>query len=214
MRRRWKIAQKAELKWWKNYLGKHESTEYLQWKKSYWIDFLNKIAVHPKKDDICLDAGCGPAGINIVLGNTSFTCVDPLLNSYREQFNAHTVQNEKHQFRQQHLEDLKETAHYDLIFCLNVINHVSDWKLAGQNLWNALKPGGTLVLSTDVHRIPWLKYPFRLFQWDILHPQQHSESDYLHWFKSAFRESALVRNNTLKKTGFFRYQVFVLKKEN
>jgi|GEM_PF-6859003 len=43
VRKRLKLAQKAELIWWRNYLKKKEKTEYLKWKKNYWNDFLDRI---------------------------------------------------------------------------------------------------------------------------------------------------------------------------
>jgi len=62
---KWKIAQKLELKWWKNYLNKKDVDQYLQWKRDYWNQFLADISesVSLQPDSNVLDAGSGPAGI-------------------------------------------------------------------------------------------------------------------------------------------------------
>lgn len=214
MRTRWKIAQKAELNWWKKYLKNRPTPEYLAWKKDYWEDFMSRINIHPDANDICLDAGCGPAGINLALEHVqSVKAIDPLWNSYAEQLSvAQKVSANGHQFQQLLLEDLNETEVYNYVFCLNVINHVSDWEKATQNLWNALKPGGTLILSSDVHRFPWLRFPFRLMQWDILHPQQHSLDDYIHLFQRTMPDYKMKIQLKHSSKGVFDYYIFVLEK--
>lgn len=213
MRTRWKIAQKAELIWWKNYLKKKDKTSYLKWKKNYWDQFLLKLGIEVKDGSTTLDAGCGPAGIFISLGNTQCTATDPLLNSYLENLEVLDANDYPYvAFRNESLEDLNEQEKYDLIFCLNAINHVSDWKKSQQNLWNALKPGAQLVLSSDVHRFPGLRYPFRLFQGDILHPHQHSLKEYEAFFKTELPNAKLLKSVLYKKDGLFNYYVFLLEK--
>ena len=40
---KWKLAQTIELRWWKNYLGDKNPTEYRAWKKQYWLNLLSGI---------------------------------------------------------------------------------------------------------------------------------------------------------------------------
>jgi len=81
---KWKIAQFAEIRWWKNYLKNQTVEDYLVYKKDYWVKFIDKIPAQyrPNKGDNILDAGCGPAGVFIVMEEHQVTAVDPLLEQY------------------------------------------------------------------------------------------------------------------------------------
>ena len=74
---RWKIAQAAEMRWWKTYLKKKPVADYLQNKKAYWHRVLKLADVHIKDSDLVLDAGCGPAGIFIILNNNTVDAIGP-----------------------------------------------------------------------------------------------------------------------------------------
>ena len=82
---RWQFAQMLEIRWWKNYLKKKEVGNYLEWKKNYWNNFLLSIPVDLlKPGQLVLDAGCGPAGIFIVLSQHQVIGVGPLTDQYRQ----------------------------------------------------------------------------------------------------------------------------------
>ena len=78
---RWKIAQFFEKWWWKRYLKPKNKEEYLAWKRDYWINFLHRADIKVPVSATTLDAGCGPAGIFMVMPEKS-TAIDPLLSSY------------------------------------------------------------------------------------------------------------------------------------
>ena len=42
----------------------------------------------------------------------------------------------------------EEREHYDLVICLEVIEHIADTELAVKNIHDLLKPGGIMILST------------------------------------------------------------------
>ena len=81
---RWRIAQFCELRWWRRYLSRREKTGYLDWKRRYWLDFLQKSAVLLPPGARVLDAGCGPAGIFTVLHDQATDALDPLLADYEK----------------------------------------------------------------------------------------------------------------------------------
>ena len=56
------------------------------------------------------------------------------------------------------IEDLEEVEKYDVIFCMNVINHVNNIELAYQKLIRALKPNGKIIVSIDAHNYSFLKH--------------------------------------------------------
>lgn len=213
MNLRWRIAQWGELRWWKAYLGNTGHTEYLQRKRVYWQRLLATIGISPPPGSRVLDAGCGPAGIFIALDHCRVDALDPLLDQYRQVFDFFRFENFPYtQFLTQPLETLPPSISYDYIFCLNAINHVDQLTEALHRLVAALSTEGMLVLSVDVHRRPFLKYLFRLFQADLLHPHQHDKADYEAMLT---HEGLHVQTSMLLKKGWvFNYVVFVAKQSN
>lgn len=210
---RWKIAQFTERLWWKNYLRGKSPEDYLRWKQNYWLNFLQACGIEQNllHGQNVLDAGCGPAGIFCILEQSHITAIDPLLDSYShdlQHFSPALYPNVV--FQTSTIEQFNTTAVFDYIFCLNAINHVRDIELAFKQLSLSTKPGGTLVLSSDLHRNKRFKQIFRLFKADILHPQQHDLADYKAYLHQAGFE--LERHFTQKQDFFFDYEVFICKK--
>ena len=208
---RWKIAQTAELKWWQNYLKNKDAKAYLEWKKSYWKDFLKTNELVVPENSVCLDAGCGPAGIFLILENSETDAIDPLIDKYSSRLSIFKKNNYPFvQFFNSSIENFESEKQYDQIFCLNAINHVSNWEKSIESLVKVLKPDGIMLLSTDVHRYKLLKPIFRLLPGDILHPQQHSIEDYRRILLKYKLE--ILKENLIKRTSIFDYYAFVLKR--
>ncbi|NNC94703.1 MAG: class I SAM-dependent methyltransferase [Chitinophagales bacterium] len=188
---RWGIAQKAEINWWKRYLATKPVGEYLQWKKNYWLDFLDKLgfSLNDLSGKKILEVGCGPAGIFTILTESDVTAIDPLLENYSSKihhFNPSEYPNVN--FQNGSIEEYIESRSFDLVFCINVINHVRDIKGSIRNIRKVLDPGGELVISIDAHNYSILKHLFRLTQLDILHPHQFDIDEYqkmLHGFETS-----------------------------
>ena len=178
---KWKIAQGLEIKWWRRYLKDKDVGEYLAWKRDYWRGFLRQINIHIREFDNArvLDAGCGPAGIFILLEDADVTAIDPLLDRYNAEIDHFSL--EKYPgivFKNTTLEAFHADEKFNYIFCLNALNHVSDIEKATANLMHHLAPGGQLILSIDCHKYNPLKHLFRLIPGDALHPHQMSLGDY------------------------------------
>ncbi|GJM31865.1 MAG: hypothetical protein DHS20C18_08660 [Saprospiraceae bacterium] len=205
---RWKIAQAAEIRWWQSYLRKQEPIIYLGKKREYWNRVLRQAAFIPKPGSKVLDAGCGPAGIFMVLKNVEIDALDPLLDAYEANL-PHFNRSDYPQVNFIHaaLENLEAENTYDTIFCLNAINHVANIELAMDRLICALKPGGQLLLSIDTHNYEVLKKIFRLLPGDILHPHQYDLDEYRNMLQS--RECAIQQELFLKKGQIFNYHLLV-----
>ena len=206
MKTRWKIAQAAEIRWWKNYLKKKPVGEYLAWKKNYWEEMLQSLELAPKAGDRVLDAGCGPAGIFMALPNSEVTALDPLLDQYENDIPHFSKENYPGvHFLSMPLENFEEEEAYDFVFCLNAINHVSDLALSFDRIVRALRPGGQLIVSIDAHNHQILKKIFRLLPGDILHPHQYDQQEYLQMLR---QRSCRIQNSILYKPAFiFNYYV-------
>jgi 2-polyprenyl-3-methyl-5-hydroxy-6-metoxy-1,4-benzoquinol methylase len=186
---RWKLAQYLEVKWWNRYLSSKNPDEYILWKIDYWKQLLNYLSdVLPlQKGANVLDAGCGPAGVFIALDDCSVKAVDPLLDSYKT---LPHFQPEK--------------------FCLNAINHVSDIHLAYDQLAQAVKVNGYLVVSIDAHRSSILKSIFKALPGDVLHPHQYDLKEYEQFL---IDRGFVIEKTILKTPGrIFDYYAQVAKK--
>jgi len=203
---KWKLAQNLELKWWRNYLRKQPISSYLQKKHAYWQRVLGLIQLQLPNKARVLDAGCGPAGIFLIMEEQKVVAIDPLLNQYEEQL-AHfkTAWYPQVDFRAHKLEALSSNQKFDFVFCLNVINHVEDLDLVLDRFKTVLVPGGKLILSVDSHRFPLLKRIFQLLPGDVLHPHQFSWEDYK--TKLQQRGFQIEQELLLKSTRIFDYWI-------
>ena len=208
---RWKIAQYAEIRWWQNYLQRKPVADYLQWKTAYWKDFLRQAELSPEPGSQVLDAGCGPAGIFTILEGLQVDAVDPLIDRYEDSL----IHFKKSQysfvsFFPVSIEEIMPVKSYDIIFCLNAINHFENLNACLEKLVNCLRPGGTMVISIDAHNYQIFKYLFRLIPGDILHPHQYDLDEYRHMLVS--RGLKVVKEIRFQQHFLFNYYAIVCHK--
>lgn len=177
---KWKIAQAAEVRWWQNYLKRKDKSEYYTWKQNYWRSFLDDINFSLKAEKLrILDAGSGPAGIFTILDQHEVVAVDPLLDKYQSQLAQFDTSDYPFtNFITAPLEQIDITSSFDVVFCLNCINHVGSIPESISKLYASMKAGGQLVISTDAHNHSALKKIFQLLPGDILHPHQYDIAEY------------------------------------
>ena len=207
---RWKIAQWFELRWWRRYLSGKDKLQYYTWKKQYWNGLLEQIGdVLQTKDAVTIaDLGCGPAGIFIAFEDKKVTAVDPLLDTYtqtlpffdKNDFTYTTFINQK-------LEDFQPSEKFDVVFCMNAINHVADIDMAYDRLVNATKREGYVVVSIDAHNYSFFKKLFRLIPGDILHPHQYDLEEYCDFMTT--RGCVILKKQLVKREFFFSHYVVV-----
>ena len=211
---RWKIAQWFELRWWVNYLRGKEKTEYLGWKKNYWNNLLAKIPeVKIVPSQTIADLGCGPAGIFIVLPQNKVTAVDPLINDYEKQvsfFDKKDYPNTT--FICNAIEEFETTEKFDLVFCMNAINHVHDMARGFEKLREVCKANGTIIVSIDAHNHSFFKNLFRLIPGDILHPHQYDLKEYQDFM--ATNGWKIFSSQLLKHEFFFDHYLLVASKSS
>jgi 2-polyprenyl-6-hydroxyphenyl methylase/3-demethylubiquinone-9 3-methyltransferase len=210
---RWKIAQWFELRWWKNYLRNKDRTAYLNWKISYWTGLLNKISGQIKiaPGDTVADLGCGPAGIYIALPGNRVVAVDPLLDRYTAGisfFRASDFPNTE--FITSTIEAFDNKGElFDVVFCMNAINHVHDIHGAFRKLHGLCKAEGAVVVSIDAHNHSFFKHLFRLIPGDILHPHQYDLEEYKKLL--AVNDWKITSTELIKHEFFFDHYMLVAK---
>lgn len=208
---KWQLAQFLEIRWWQWYLRKKDKQAYLYAKATYWQRVLDQLGLDVPAGARVLDAGCGPAGIFMVLPQAQVLAIDPLLAAYAEKL-PHFAPEEYPwvQFITTSLEDFTARESFDLVFCLNAINHVDDLAKGIGILAQVTASGQSLLISIDAHRWWALKWLFRMLPGDALHPHQHSLSDYLAMLQAAgFCLSQKIR---LKPGLVFDYWILQLEK--
>lgn len=208
MSTKWSIAQWLELRWWQRYLRGKDTATYLQWKSNYWHGVLAKTAVSLSsfKDKEILDAGCGPAGIYMILDQSRVTAVDPLLEQYEQKlavFNSSLYPYVN--FVSTPLEQFSSPTKFDVIFCMNAINHVKDIKEGLNILSKHLKADGTLIMTVDAHRSSFLKQLFRFIPGDALHPHQYDMQGYISLLSNAGLE--VVKTARIKDGRIFTHEL-------
>ena len=209
---KWKLAQKLEYIWWQQYLKNKDTAVYLEKKRKYWQGLLSAISGHLPldKDQLVLDAGCGPAGIFMSLEGCRVEAIDPLLDRYSSLPHYQPEIYPWTRFRKLPIEDLSETEKYDVIFCMNAINHVRDIELCYDKLVAALKPNGYLVISTDAHRFGLLKKIFQLLPGDMLHPVQLDIREYEAFLTN--RKLTIIQTLLSKRESIFDYYITIARK--
>lgn len=210
MKFRWKVAQAAEIQWWKAYLKKKDTTTYKAWKKAYWKTLLGELIAQPQVGALCLDAGCGPAGIFMALEEQQVQAVDPLLEQYAQLPPFNPQDYPWVSFEEQALEHFETTTPFDWVFCLNAINHVSDLEQCWKQLYAATAIGGKLVVSIDAHNHTFFKHLFRLLPGDILHPHQYDLAEYV--AQGEAHGGQLLQTLHKGEAFFFDYYVLVFEK--
>lgn len=185
---------------------------YLVNKKKYWNRLLQQIekSLGPTDKIKILDAGCGPAGIFIVFDKQEVVAIDPLLDQYSslDHFDAARYPNVK--FETIALEHFEQEEQFDLVFCLNAINHVSDLKQAFLRLYNSAKKGSKMVVSIDAHNHSFFKHLFRLQPGDILHPHQYDLQEYEQMLTTL--NCSIIQTLLVKKEFFFNHYLLVAHK--
>ncbi len=65
--------------------------------------------------------------------------------------------------------DLGFTDDFDVAVCVDTIEHIVDWKLALRNLSNAVRNGGTIIITTPERKNPKGRpsNPYHFFEWTM-----------------------------------------------
>ena len=141
--------EKNELNQWWNIKGNYKILHKINPLRLEFI--LNNFDKSIKKKDV-LDIGCGGGLISELLAkkNGNVTGIDENIYNIKQAREHAKIGSIKINYKNQSLDTFykKNKKKYDLILCLEVLEHVNDVKKTLDKISELMKPGGTLILST------------------------------------------------------------------
>ena len=141
--------EKNELNQWWNIKGNYKILHKINPLRLEFI--LNNFDKSIKKKDV-LDIGCGGGLISELLAkkNGNVTGIDENIYNIKQAREHAKIDSIKINYKNQSLDTFykKNKKKYDLILCLEVLEHVNDVKKTLDKISELMKPGGTLILST------------------------------------------------------------------
>jgi len=168
-----------------------------------WRNLRNLVKTHIQGNNI-LDAGCGTGHLTLELLQEGFTVTATDYSQELVDFTRKLLDQTDYCANVYQL-DLRETKtlteeNYDTIVCLDVLEHIDNDMIALQNLKNALKPGGVLIIS--VPALSWL-YSYR--DEEIGHYRRYNKHELLKKLADAGFEISTIRFWNL--TGLLPYLI-------
>ena len=141
--------EKNELNQWWNIKGNYKVLHKINPLRLEFI--LNNFDKSIKKKDV-LDIGCGGGLISELLAkkNGNVTGIDENIYNIKQAREHAKIGSIKINYKNQSLDTFykKNKKKYDLILCLEVLEHVNDVKKTLDKISELMKPGATLILST------------------------------------------------------------------
>ena len=118
-----------------------------------WIVERNLSTENPLRGKI-LDVGCGPISVLEHAVGCSVVAIDPALADYHRDTPELVVlgQSDNVEYRSTTIQEVQETD-FDIVWCVNVLDHTDNWQSIVDNFARVLKPEGLLLLSTDVRTV-------------------------------------------------------------
>ena len=141
--------EKNELNHWWNIKGNYKILHKIN---PFRLEFiLNNFDKSIRKKDV-LDIGCCGGLISELLAkkNANVTGIDENIYNIKQAREHVKMSSIKIDYKNQSLDTFykKNKKKYDLILCLEVLEHVNDVKKTLDKISELMKPGGTLILST------------------------------------------------------------------
>ncbi len=182
---RWLTAQEQERK---GVESADDMKEWLRVRRHTWtklIDFL--------KDDIdfnnskrILDVGCGPTSIFLALRSGEKYAVDPNLERLLalHPFIKDVEEYKDVNFILKPIEAIASDTKFDLIFMINVLDHVGAVKSVIDKVGELLSPSGTIVVIVDCYADRAVKNIMTYFDVDLPHPHHFIVEDILKLFSN------------------------------
>ena len=165
---RWLKAQEYERDTWMRY-----ATDASSDRDADHLSLFDNYDVLPYILGDILEIGCGPfTQTRVILRGreaSSITLLDPLLDHYKShQYCAYNTLLPIPSLQAMPAEDLDDKGQFDIIICINVLEHVRDVNQVLDNIKRALRSGGLVVMGErtydqlDVTQLYDVGHPIRI----------------------------------------------------
>ncbi len=141
------VSQPFEINW-------HKTSDDWRPKKEKWDkcknnllsanEYLKKILL---KTGDALDVGCGPRSMLEFFPKWKKTMIEPLGEEYMKMYKYLNGDPLYCKPAEEFIPELE--GKFGFIWCHNVLDHCYDWKLAVENIFRYIKPGGLFYIATD-----------------------------------------------------------------
>lgn len=158
-----------------------------------------------------LDVGCGGGLISMPLSQkgANVTAIDASSRNIESAKNQATKQNVKIDYRNTTIEELcRDLKKYDVVICLEVIEHVANIEDFVANLASIIKPGGMLIISTINRNVKSYLLAILMAEYILNWVPKHTH-DHTKFLKPSELNSFLSKNNMiLKELKGLNYDLF------
>jgi len=175
---------RSELEWWEWFLRVHlpftQREEYVGYRYCEGRPMmlgcgLSGDALHATFQGDVLDLGSGAISVLECRRGCRTIAVDPLMGEFARKFPALVKLGWKYNgvtYLQSTVADLLDES-FDVVWCYNVLDHIPEWREALAGCRRVLRPGGLLILGTDV------RYPdYKMSGLELdLHPSAFTAED-------------------------------------
>ncbi|MFH1452225.1 MAG: class I SAM-dependent methyltransferase [archaeon] len=194
--KRWKKAQIAEKQFWNNPkedISVHKNPNYPSYLK---ILENHKIETKGKTN---LDIGCGAFGIVDMINGKNYA-IDPLMNHFVSKFKLKS-KVKRIQSKGENLPFLDN--YFDIIFCINALDHTDKPHDVLDESRRCLKTGGTYFLVLNCYSFPVVfikKLSEKIGAGDIYHPYSYNIEDVGKLLNKHGFKIIEIKKGILKKT--------------
>jgi len=144
------------------------------WKKYRYLDEINAIC-NIKNNTKVLDVGCGISSVLHFIDGERYG-IDPLADEYKKLYSYPKEINIAKGFG----EDLPfPDKYFDIVFCSNVLDHVTDPQKTIDEIYRVLKPNGYFVLTVEIFEEKTKRDP--------AHPHSLTKKDVYSLLESKFK---------------------------
>jgi SAM-dependent methyltransferase len=184
-KKRWLAAQEREKA---GIESAEDVREWLRVRRQTWASLVEWLKGEISLDGSTeiLDIGSGPTSIFLALREGKKYAVDPI---YRHLFELHPFMKEVEEYRDVNfiaspIEEAVIDKQFDLIFTINVLDHVGELKPVIGRMDELLAPSGTLVIIVDCYADKVVRNMVSFFDVDVPHPHHFITEDIVRLFPS------------------------------
>jgi len=146
------LAQEAELKFWKSYLGMipQDREQFVAGQLQRGQERLSQFDLDGIEGRL-LDVGSSAVSMHEGRENLEVVAVDPLLDAFCEAVPTFARQGQvgNTEYRCCEVYDVQDGP-FDVIWCVNVLDHTDDWKAMIGEFARLTRRGGLLLIGVDV----------------------------------------------------------------